>query len=151
MRVISSANECYYYYWQIFTAYWILNKGATLILCSPNYWLHFLPVVKSDNLTPLEMFSRNICLSSRNSHEGEAHGFLQAICNQNIFQISLKNLKHSEVYKYFFNPILHDWGEDQAISTSHALQEQSELLLSPQPHLFFTAPQMNFDSDIFLG
>lgn len=88
-----------------------------MILCSPNYWLHFLPVVKLDNLTSLEMFSRNICLSSRNSHEGEAHGFLQAVCNQNIFQISLKNLKHRSV-QVFFNPILHDWGEDQAISTS---------------------------------
>jgi len=129
--VISGANECYYCYCQVFIAYWFLNKGTTLILLSPNYWLHFLSVVKSDNLTLLEMFSRNICLSPRNSHEGEAHGFLQAIYNQNILQISLKNLEHSEVYKYFLIPfcMTEEKTKPWALQFTHTLQEQCELFL----------------------
>lgn len=65
--VIFSVSECYHCCWQIFTVYWFLNKGTTLITCSPNYWLHFLPVVRSDYLSPLEMFSRTMwkCVCSQ--------------------------------------------------------------------------------------
>lgn len=71
VSVISSISERYYCSWQIFTVYWFLNKGTTSIPCSPNYRLHFLSLMRSDNLSPLEMFGRKMCLNPRNFYERE--------------------------------------------------------------------------------